>query len=93
MSKQSLPVSCMENSAQEKKDNAGFILANICDKMKIFTQLYWNLLRHLVIAAGWRLLRRKLERPDETQEGGLRILFIQDLSPESVRHTVCFGQS
>lgn len=60
LSIQSLPVS-MENSTQgkkkKKKKPTGLILANICDKMKIFTQLYWNLLRHLVIAAYWRLLK------------------------------------
>lgn len=82
----------MENSAQEKKNNAGFILTNICNKMKIFSQLYWNLLRHLVIAAWWRLLRRELKGPDKTREGGLCILFIQGLSPESVRHSVLWAE-
>lgn len=92
LSKQSLLVSGMENSAQEKKNNAGFILTNICNKMKIFSQLYWNLLRHLVIAAWWRLLRRELKGPDKTREGGLCILFIQGLSPESVRHSVLWAE-
>lgn len=83
----------MENSAQEKK-KTGFILSNIGDKMKIFTQLYWNLLRHLVIAAYWRLLRRELEGPViKHKKMDWVFFFIQDLSPESVRHTVCFWQS
>lgn len=97
LSIQSLPVSCMENSAQEKKTNhqtTGLILTNICDKMKVFTQLYWNLLRHMVRAAYWRLLGTELEGPViKHKKMACVFFFIQDLSPESVRHTVCFGQS
>lgn len=80
LSIQSLPVSCMENSTQGKKktktkNTPGLILANICDKMKISTQLYWNLLRYLIIAAYWRLLKKETPGTcNKTQEDGLCIL-------------------
>lgn len=95
LSIQSLPVSCTEDSAQEKKNqNPGFILTNIWDKIKIFTQLYWNLLRQSVIAAYGRLLQGELGGPViNHKKMDCVFCIIQDLSPESVAQTVCFGQS
>lgn len=62
--------------------------------MKIFSQLYWNLLRHLIIAAYWAWLRRELQGSILKHEKMACVFFfIQDLSPGSVKHTVCFGQS
>lgn len=52
----------MPRKKKEKKKK-GFILTNICDKIKNFSQLYWSLLRHLLIAAHWWLLRREDKGP------------------------------
>lgn len=61
--------------------------------MKIFTQLYWNLLGHLVIAANWPQLVREFQGSILKYKKACTSLFIYDLSPESVKHTVCFVQS
>lgn len=90
LSIQSLPVSCMENSIQEKKLKKGLILANICDKMKIFTQLYWSLLWHLVIAAYWRLLKEGTRGTcNKTQEDGSCILCYPRSQVLKVSDTQC----
>lgn len=82
----------MENSAQEKekREKPGLILANICDKMKIFTQLYWNLLRHLVIAAYWRLLKEGTQGTcNKTQKDGFCVLCYPRSEVLKVSDTQC----
>lgn len=56
----SLPMSCVEIRVCPGK-KCRFHSYQYFDKMKIFTQLYWNLLRHLVIAAYWPQLAREFQ--------------------------------
>lgn len=74
----------------KKNLKKGLILANICDKMKIFTQLYWNLLWHLVIVAYWRLLKEGTRGTcNKTQEDGSCILCYPRSQVLKVSDTQC----